>query len=92
MRIDDNKPFSDGEILADSFMVCEKDVFYGYAITAHKSQGSTYLNSYVDNNDFNKISNRWNYKFRMIENRFKERNQLLYVAYTRASKKLKIVT
>ena len=79
-----------GKDFADQYMVCEKDVYYGYA-TAHKSQGSTYENVFVDNADFNKITNRWNYRFRMIENRFRERNQLLYVAYTRASKKLKIV-
>jgi hypothetical protein len=38
-----------------------------------------------------KISNRWNYKFQSMEQRHKERNQLKYVSYTRASKKLQIV-
>ena len=90
-RLIDNKPFADGEVFANQFMVVEKDIYYGYAITAHKSQGSTYDIVYVDENDFKKISNKWNYKWRMIENRCKERNQLKYVAYTRASKILKII-
>lgn len=90
-RLCDNKPFADGEVFADQYMVVEKDIYYGYSITSHKSQGSTYESVYVDENDFEKISNKWNYKFRAIENRHKEKNQLKYVAYTRASKKLKIV-
>lgn len=90
-RLKDNKIFGDSEIFADKYMVVEKDIYYGYAITAHKSQGSTYENVYVDENDFKKISNRWNYRFQSVEQRHKERNQLKYVAYTRASKKLQIV-
>ena len=90
-RLLDNKPFADAEVFADQYMVVEKDIYYGYAITAHKSQGSTYDNIYVDDHDFKKISNRWNYKFNMVEQRFKERNQLKYVSYTRASKTLKII-
>ena len=90
-RLIDNKPFADAEVFADQYMVVEKDIYYGYSITSHKSQGSTYENVYVDEIDFKKISNKWNYKFHAIENRSKERNQLKYVAYTRASKNLKIV-
>lgn len=90
-RVNDNKPFGDSEVFADKFMVVEKDIYYGYAITAHKSQGSTYDSVYVDDMDFEKLSNKWNFKLRVIENRHKEKNQLKYVAYTRASKKLKIV-
>ena len=90
-RLVDNKPFADGEVFADQYMVVEKDISYGYAVTAHKSQGSTYENSYVDENDFKKISNKWNYRLHAEENRCKERNQLKYVAYTRASKNLRIV-
>lgn len=90
-RLSDNKTFADTEMLADRYMVVEKDIYYGYAITAHKSQGSTYDSVYVDENDFNKISNKWNYRMRVLENRYKERNQLRYVAYTRASKSLSIV-
>jgi len=90
-RIIDNKPFADAETLADQHMIVEKDIYYGYAITCHRSQGSTYDVAYVDEHDFKKISNKWNYKLRVLEERHRERNQLKYVAYTRASKKLKIV-
>lgn len=90
-RLIDNKPFADAEVFADQYMVVEKDIYYGYALTAHKSQGSTYDSVYVDENDFNKICNKWNYKLRAVEQRFKERNQLKYVAYTRASSKLRII-
>ena len=72
-------------------MIVEKDIYYGYAITCHKSQGSTYDNVYVDEEDFKKIVCRWNYKFKVLENRTKEYNQLKYVAYTRASNQLKLV-
>ena len=90
-RLIDNKPFADGEVFADQYMVVEKDIYYGYALTAHKSQGSTYDSVYVDEHDFKKISNKWNYKFRAVEQRFKERNQLKYVSYTRAATKLRVV-
>ena len=89
-RINDNKPFADGETFADQYMVVEKDIYYGYAITSHKSQGSTYRNVYVDEHDFKKISSKWNYYFQRIELRHREKNQLRYVAYTRASEKLRI--
>lgn len=65
--------------------------FIGNGIVNHNSQGSTYNSVYVDENDFKKISNKWNYKLRAVEQRHKERNQLKYVAYTRASEKLRIV-
>ena len=91
-RLIDNKPFADAEVFADQYMVVEKDIYYGYSITVHKSQGSTYDSAYVDEHDFKKISsNKWNYRLRAMEQRHKERNQLKYVAYTRASKKLCIV-
>jgi hypothetical protein len=90
-RLIDNKPFADGEVFADQYMVVEKDIYYGYALTAHKSQGSTYDSVYVDEYDFEKISNKWNYKLRAVEHRFKERNQLKYVAYTRAATKLRVM-
>lgn len=90
-RIDDtSKGFTENEVFADMFKIVEKDIFYGYAITSHKSQGSTYDCVYVDENDFSKIKDRWNPKFQQLEFRIKEKNQLRYVAYTRASKELKI--
>lgn len=90
-RKNDNKIVSDNETFADQFMVIEKDIDYGYSITAHKSQGSTYENVFVFDNDYNKIIDRYNYKFSCTEIRTKEKNQLKYVAITRASKNLYIV-
>lgn len=52
-------------------------VKYIYAITVHKSQGSTYTNAFVVNKDMDKL--RWNHS---------ERNRLKYVAFTRPSQKL----
>lgn len=91
IRLSDNKLISENEMLVDKYKVIEKDIYYGYAITAHKSQGSTYNSVIVDEFDFNKITNKWNYKYNALEYRVKEKNQLRYVAYTRAKKELYIV-
>lgn len=53
--------------------IIAKDFDYGYAITGHKSQGSTYTHVFVMLND---IENNWI---------LKERNQIFYVAITRPS-------
>ena len=50
-----------------------KDMDYGFCITSHKSQGSTYNYVFVMCND---IEENW---------RIKEKNQILYVAITRPS-------
>ena len=84
LRLLDNKNICDSETFADKFKVIEKDIYYGYAITAHKSQGSTYHNVFVDEIDFQKISDKWNYKYNRMESRIREKNQLKYVSYTRA--------
>jgi ATP-dependent exoDNAse (exonuclease V) alpha subunit len=55
------------------------DVKYNYAITAHKSQGSTYRNVFVIENDLNKNFN------------VRERNRIKYTAFTRASNNLIII-
>lgn len=57
-----------------------KDLDYGYAITAHKSQGSTYNSVFVMEND---INDNWN---------LQERNQIKYVAMTRPSRKAVVLT
>lgn len=55
------------------------DINYNYAITAHKSQGSTYENCFVIESDIDKL------------NRIKERNRIKYTAFTRPKRKLFIV-
>jgi len=89
-RLKDNKNLGDSEMLADKFMVIEKDLYYGYAITTHKSQGSTYDAVIADENDFSKIVNKWNFRHNKLESRIREKNQLRYVAYTRAKHELYI--
>jgi len=51
--------------------VIAKDIDYGYAITAHKSQSSTYTHVFIIEDDIN------------LNPKIRERNQILYVAYTR---------
>lgn len=51
-----------------------KNIDYAYAMTVHKSQGSTFTNVFVDNVDINKAKNPFDYK------------KLLYVAHSRPSK------
>lgn len=65
--------------------------FVGNGIVNHNSQGSTYESVYVDENDFDKIKSRWNFRFGCMEDRTKERNQLRYVSWTRASRNLRII-
>ena len=92
-RIADTAKYtSDSETFADGYKVIEKDIDYGYAMTTHKSQGSTYHTVFVDDQDFRKLTNRWNPKYNLYENRIREQNQLKYVAYTRPSTRLLILT
>lgn len=55
------------------------DIRHAYSLTTHKSQGSTFTNVILDPNDINKNRN------------VAERNQLLYVAMTRAAEKVYIL-
>ncbi len=52
------------------------DLNYAYCLTIHKSQGSTFQNVFVD------VPNA------LVNRNIRERNQLLYVAVTRAAKRL----
>ena len=55
------------------------DVSYAYAITAHKSQGSTYTTAFVLEDDIN------------VNINVIERNRIKYTAYTRSSNKLYVL-
>ena len=66
--------YRDGSLREKSEKIV-KDMDYGYAITVHKAQGSTYNQVFILENDLNK---NWN---------IKERNQIKYVAYTRPQQK-----
>lgn len=55
------------------------DVKYGYAVSAHKSQGSTYTNVFVISDDIDA-------NFNIVE-----RNRIKYTAFTRPSNRLFIV-
>lgn len=82
-RARDTKTISNVEKLYDRFKILNKDLDDGVAITAHKSQGSTYDTVFICESDFNKVTDMWNYQLELLEKRTKEKNQLLYVAYTR---------
>ena len=56
------------------------DVSYGFAITAHKSQGSTYKNVFIDVADIVRNPN------------IEERNRILYTSITRASDSCFLIT
>lgn len=83
-RYEDDKPLSESEKLSDSFQILEKDIDYGYAITVHKSQASSFDTVFIDEADIEKIKDCWSYKLDALIRGRKEQNQLKYVAYTRA--------
>lgn len=85
-RIEDDKPLSGSEKLCDRYCVIEKDLDYGYCITAHKSQGSNFDVVFIDESDFDKLHDYWNYSIDCKVDSSKEKNQLLYVSYTRPKK------
>lgn len=58
---------------------CVADVSYSYAITAHKSQGSTYQECFVD------VGNIY------LNEKTVERNRILYTSVTRAKNKLRLI-
>jgi ATP-dependent exoDNAse (exonuclease V) alpha subunit len=71
--------YKNGMIRGNSDIIV-KDLDYGYAITGHKSQGSTYSHVFVLENDINA---NWV---------LKERNQIKYVALTRPSLTATVLT
>ena len=82
-RAGDDKPLSGTERLCDRFCVIEKDIDYGFCITAHKSQGSNFKSVFIDEADFDKLHDYWSYTLDCKIDATKERNQLKYVCFTR---------
>ena len=64
--------------------IIKKDIDYGYALTIHKSQGSTYTNSYVNMFDILYPNNKVNKNPDLIK-------RLLYVAISRAKSNVLIL-
>lgn len=87
-RLKDDKVVADQETFASAFCVLEKDLDYGYSQTCHKAQSSTLDTVFVDEDNFQRLRDRWNPRYGQIEDKLTERNQLLYVACTRPSNKL----
>ena len=66
--------------LYESLIDLFADISYGYCITTHKSQGSTFTNIYVDMNNI------------ILKNQNQEESyRCLYTAITRTSQKLNIL-
>ena len=61
-------------------LIVKKDLDYGYAITIHKSQGSTYTNVMINEDNVDKNSNN------------EERNKLKYVALSRPTDKAYVLS
>jgi len=70
-----------------------KDIDYGYGLTIHKSQGSTYENVFIDMVDVTHYQDRKSMMYNTDKNPYaiEFRNKLLYVALSRASKKATIL-
>lgn len=73
-----DKQYKSGYRKADQIIV--KDMDYGYSITSHKSQGSTYNHVFIMEND---INDNWVTK---------ERNQIKYVSFTRPTTSAVVLT
>jgi hypothetical protein len=84
-RLQDDKDISSNEVFADMYQILEKDIDYGYAITSHKSQGSTYHTVFIDETDFNALRDGWSWTKKLAIRRSMERDQLKYVALSRSS-------
>ncbi|MED7818816.1 MULTISPECIES: ATP-dependent DNA helicase [unclassified Francisella] len=69
----DIERYKDGSLRDKSWWI-RKDLDYGFAITVHKSQGSTYKKVFVLLKDI------------LLNKNIEERNQILYVAMTRPQK------
>jgi hypothetical protein len=86
-RVNDDKIFNDSEKICGKFLIIEKDIDYGYCLTSHKAQGSTYETVFIDEADFDKLRDHYNYRLGCDIKAVKEKNQLKYVSYTRPTTK-----
>lgn len=84
-RVADDKMFTDVEKIADKYCIIEKCLDYSYSCTSHRVQGSTYKTVFVDEPDFRKLRDGFNFKLNKEVKNVKERNQMMYVAYSRPS-------
>ena len=82
-RLKDDKIFTEVEKICGKFLIIEKDIDYGYSTTSHKAQGSTYKTVFIDEPDFDKLRDHYNYKIGCDIKTVKEKTQLKYVSYTR---------
>ena len=82
-RLKDDKIFADVEKICGKYLIIEKDIDFSYCLTSHKAQGSTYRVAFIDEPDFDKLRDRYNYNIGCEIKSTKEKNQLKYVAYTR---------
>jgi exodeoxyribonuclease-5 len=71
--------YADGQYRSSSDIIV-KDIDYGYFLTIHKSQGSTYKHTMVMENDLN------------LNRNIIERNKLRYVAFSRPEKTCTVLT
>ena len=74
------------------FEVPKSHSFISNGLVSHNCQGSTIDITFIDDTDFDRIKDRWNFRVGMMERRLKEKNQLRYTAYTRAKTKIYALT
>lgn len=93
-RESSNIPTYSDERLHDILKISCKDIDYGYSITIHKSQGSTYHTVFIDEQDIedNIQDTSMNYKHNKIQNNIFEKNRLKYVAYSRPTNMVLVYT
>ena len=63
----------------------EKSIDYGYAITAYKSQGATYVNTIIDLDNIEGKNHYWREKLKNNTDSIENLNSEIYVAMSRSS-------
>jgi exodeoxyribonuclease-5 len=87
--------FKESIVLTKNIGNMSKTLDYGYAVTTHKAQGSTYTSVFVDEDNMDR--NRWSHQRHVVDRKKKglepmtredidtERNKIKYVALSRPS-------